>query len=281
MKNYFRGWYIKCQNKNQTLALIPAYHLANGEKTCSIQLITDARSWNITFPDTALYIDDYCVEIAGNYFGREGIRLDLQTPELTVKGNLSFGAFSPIRYDIMGPFRYVPFMQCRHSVFSMKHSVTGHVEINGTVYDFTDGTGYIEGDRGSSFPGEYLWTHCFFSEGSVMLSVADIPFCGFHFTGVISVVQFRGKEYRIATYLGARVAKLGDGEVVIKQGRRSLTARLLEAKGQALAAPESGSMKRIIRESAACGASFSFREGEKVLFSFVSDRASFEYEYLR
>lgn len=279
MKNYFCGWYIKCQNCNQTIALIPAYHISSGEKTCSIQLITDERSWNITFPDTALYIDNSCVEIAGNYFGREGIRLDLQTPELTARGKLSFGTFSPLRYDIMGPFRYVPFMQCRHNVFSMKHAVAGHLEVNGTAYDFSDGTGYIEGDRGSSFPKEYLWTQCFFPEGSVMLSVADIPFCGFHFAGVIGVVQFRGKEYRIATYLGARVIKLRDGEVAIQQGRKTLTAKLLEAKGQPLAAPEGGSMRRIIRESAACRVSYTFHEGDKELFSFISDRASFEYEF--
>lgn len=41
-----------------------------------------------------------------------------------------------------------------------------------------------------------------------MLSVADIPMAGIHFTGIIGAILWMGKEYRIATYLGARVVKI-------------------------------------------------------------------------
>lgn len=107
----------------------------------------------------------------------------------------------------MGPFRYVPFLQCRHSVFSMRHSVHGQFCVNGTTYIFQNATGYIEGDRGYSFPRKYAWTQCSFPGGALMLSIADIPFCGFHFTGIISIVHLQGKEYRLATYLGAKADK--------------------------------------------------------------------------
>lgn len=51
-----------------------------------------------------------------------------------------------------------------------------------------------------------------------MLSVADIPIAGIRFTGIIGVVLWQGKEYRIATYLGARVVKIENKMVRVKQG---------------------------------------------------------------
>lgn len=279
MRDYFCGWYLKCQNEKQTIAVIPAYHITNGKKTCSLQVITDDRSWNVTFPYSEFRMEDSGVEIGRNHFGRDGITLDLHTPEISAAGTLSFGPFAPIRYDIMGPFKYVPFMECRHSVFSMKHTVSGTLEVNGCVYEFENGVGYIEGDRGYSFPKEYVWTQCCFPEGSVMLSVADIPFCGIHFAGVISAIHYQGREYRIGTYLGARAVFVREGEVVVKQGNKKLTVKRLEKKGHPLAAPVGGDMSRTIHETAACRAYFHYQEAGKTIFEFEAENAAFEYEY--
>ena len=38
----------------------------------------------------------------------------------------------------------------------------------------------------------------------------------FHFTGVIGVVLLHGKEYRLATYLGAKVIKIQPDEIIIE-----------------------------------------------------------------
>ena len=111
-----------------------------------------------------------------------------------------------------------------------------------------------------------------------MLSVADIPIAGIQFTGIIGVVWWRGKEYRLATYLGARVVAQHDRRVCIRQGDLELEAQLLETKERTLSAPKQGAMVRTIRESVACRAGYRFRKRGRTLFSFVSDRASFEYE---
>jgi len=279
MRDYFCGWYLKCQNKKQTAAFIFAYHITSDQKSCSLQVITDQGSWSIPYSFDSYKNTDFCVQIGSSSFDESGLHLNVRTPELTAVGELSFGPLSPIRYDIMGPFKYVPFMECRHSVFSMHHSVTGSLEINGETFLFNCDDGYIEGDRGYSFPKDYLWTQCCFPEGSVMLSVADIPFCGFHFTGVISAIHYRGKEYRLATYLGARAIQIHDGEAVIKQGSKVLTVKRLEQKGHPLSAPVGGSMTRTIREAAACRAYYHYQENGKTVFEFESDRAAFEYEY--
>lgn len=48
---------------------------------------------------------------------------------------------------------------------------------------------------------------------------------GIHFTGIIGVVLWKGKEYRIATYLGARAVQIQDKTVRVKQGILSVSQR--------------------------------------------------------
>lgn len=279
MHRKFWGWYFKCQSDGQTLAVIPALHREGGEKSCSIQVITDHGSWNVRYPYSAYRRHDSAIQLAGSMFGRQGVFLDIHSPRLRAVGYLSFSGLTPIRYDIMGPFRWVPFMECRHSVFSMQHTVTGELEINGAVYVFDKGRGYWEGDRGISFPKEYAWTQCLLPEGSVMLSVADIPLGRRYFTGVIAVVFWQGKEYRLATYLGAKAVRIEDGEIIIRQGRKCLTVRLLERLAHPLRAPDLGAMSRTIHENASCKAFYQFQEDGRTLFAREVPNASFEYEY--
>ena len=279
MADLFCGWYLKCQSDTCTLALIPAVHGVGKERSCSIQLITDDASWSVPFPASALQAHSDAIHIGASRFSRRGVRLDLHAPGLDAAGSLIFGPFTPIRYDIMGPFRYVPFLECRHSVFSMRHRVDGEVRVNGVPYVFYQGTGYAEGDRGRSFPREYAWTQCSFPEGSLMLSVADIPLLGCHFTGVIGIVLWQGREYRLATYLGARAVRRQDRELVVRQGGDCLTARLPDSSGRALRAPSGGAMMRTIREHAACRAFYRFERDGRTLFAQEAPNASFEYEY--
>lgn len=279
MDPFFYGWYLKCQSDRQTFAVIPAVHRAGKQRAASIQVITDEEAWTVTFPADSFRRTGKNLSIGENRFGEKGIHLAIRTPRLIVRGDLHFGPLFPLKYDIMGPFAFVPFMECRHSVWSMRHSVRGNVRINERDYFFRNAWGYWEGDRGRSFPKEYVWTQCSFSDGALMLSVADIPMAGFHFTGIIGVVLWRGREYRIATYLGARAVQIRNQTVRVVQGRLSLEARLLEASAQPLKAPAKGDMVRTIRESASCRAFYRFSREGCTLFAFETDRASFEFEY--
>lgn len=286
MKHYFCGWYFKCQSDHNTLAVIAAFHKSREGKSCSVQLITDEGVWNIPYTRECLkYLvssrNALSAAIGSNLFCSKGVKLHLHTEGLDADGTLYFGPFTPIRYDIMGPFRYVPFMECRHSVFSMRHLVNGTVKVNGKDYIFKDGLGYMEGDRGHSFPREYAWTQCFFKGGSLMLSVADIPLGRYHFTGIIGFILLHSHEYRIATYLGARALKIKNGEIVIRQGSIRFCAVLLEKNAQPLYAPAQGAMTRTIRESPSCRVSYQFTKKGRTLLSIESPAASFEYEYSR
>lgn len=280
-RGYFKGWYFKCETGDQTVAFIPSLHQTGGEETALLQIITDSGAYAVPFAHIEYREKPLRVRIGNCRFSEKGITLNLDADGVSLHGALQFRALSPLRSDIMGPFAFVPFMQCRHSVYSMAHRIDGLIVLNGKEYRFQNGTGYIEGDRGYSFPSQYLWTQCRFETGSLMLSVADIPFCGFHFTGVIGAVLRNGKEYRIATYLGAKPVRIGNRSVTVRQGDYVLTARLLSPQGQPLFAPVNGAMNRTIHESAACRAAYRFSFRDTVLCEFVSDRACFEFEYPR
>lgn len=278
-KDYFKGWYFKCSSKNNTIAFIPAFHSRNNNEIASLQIITDENSYNLSFPFLEYSEKPLYIRIGNNVFSENGIIINIKSDKLTVKGNLQFGKFSPIGYDIMGPFKYIPFMQCRHSVYSMRHQVSGNLTVNNQHINFQSGIGYMEGDCGTSFPNRYIWTHCFFGNGSLMLSAADIPMLGLNFTGIIGVIYLNGKEYRIATYLGAKICEINTSSITVVQGSYKLNAKLIKNNAHSLAAPDNGKMNRIIHESASCKAYYKFSYKNKILCEFISDRASFEFEY--
>ena len=279
MHSYFCGWYYRCQSDDQTLAIIPSVHKTKGSEFCTIQLITDTNAFHAQFPYDQFQEDDDQIRIGNNRFGKAGVLLDIHAPGFCVEGSVRFGNFTPIRYDIMGPFQYVPFMQCRHSVYSMRHRVDGQIRVNDVPYVFQDAVGYLEGDRGHSFPKEYAWTQCSFPGGALMLSVADIPLGCFRFVGVIGIVVLHGKEYRLATYLGAKAVKIKDGEIIVKQGRFCLTVKQLGLPGSPLQAPVGGAMTRTIHEHPSCKAYYRFTDGHVTLLELESPNAAFEFEY--
>ncbi|HWS42794.1 MAG TPA: hypothetical protein VN421_06860 [Pseudoflavonifractor sp.] len=282
--SYFEGWYFRHQSSGgDLLALIPARHTDGaGRTTASLQVVTPGRAWTVDFPGDAFLSAKglFQLWLGGNLFNRKGLHLDLRTPGLVLRGEIHYGPFTPLKSDIMGPFRFVPAMECRHGVVSMGHRLEGVLELNGRALDFSGGTGYIETDRGSSFPRAYLWTQCAWREGgnsSLMLSVAEIPFLGGRFTGCICAVLHGGREYRLATYLGARAAGWSAAGAVIRQGDLRLTVELLESAAQPLRAPKDGRMERTIRESLRSKVRYRFWRGDALLFDHTDENASFEY----
>ena len=281
---YFEGWYLKHQNRRgQSLALIPAFHIdGTGRRGASVQVISEQGSWWLEYPDGPFQAsrDSFQVQIGQSRFGSRGISLHIEKSGLSLHGMLRYGPFTPLQSDIMGPFRLFAGMQCSHGVISMGHSLRGTLCLNGEQIDFTEGTGYIETDRGRSFPSAYLWTQCAWDgpeSGSLMLAAATIPLPVGGFTGCICAVLHRGREYRLATYRGARIEKWSPSEAVIRQGKYRLSAELLKARGQPLRAPAEGNMECAIHESLCADVRYRFWRGDSLLFQRTSRYASFEY----
>ena len=112
-----------------------------------------------------------------------------------------------------------------------------------------------------------------------MLSIAEIPFAGFHFTGVIGIVLLHGKEYRLATYLGAKAVKIKADEIIVWQGNFTLTVNPPKQSGHPLCAPVSGAMIRTIHEHPSCLVSYRFEGNGIPLLELDAPNAAFENEY--
>ncbi len=282
-REYFEGWYFRQQVDGQAVALIPAMHIdAAGQRSASIQIITNRFADRVIYPIEAFHAreDSLSVTIGGSQFSEEGIIANIRTDRLEIKGKLIYGTFVRPKYDIMGPFRYLPNMQCRHSVISIAHTVWGSLSINGEELLFENACGYLEGDRGSSFPGRYLWTQSMLAGGiSVMLSVADIPYAGKVFCGIIGFVYMGGSEYRIATYLGAKVERVEKHIVSVRQGEYLLQAEVLQENPTPLYAVQHGSMSRMIKESPSARVRYRFYKKGRAVFDQVGGCAGYENEY--
>ena len=263
MSNRFEGCYYKNQKNNDTLCFI----VGRSKSEEFIQILTNDAVYQVPF-------------IGDNHFSNKGVKLDIHAENVTLKGEIAYGELTPVKYDIMGSFARLP-MECRHGIISMRHTLLGEVVINGKTIDFSGGLGYIERDAGRSFPKSYVWVQSndFKEPCSVFASVATIPFLFFHFVGTVAVVMYAGKEYRFATYLGAKVLACTENQVILKQGKQQLEIRIRPDAGMQLAAPDNGEMTRTILENPSCFANFKFYIEDALIFDLNSDHTSFEYEY--
>lgn len=281
---YFEGWYFKHQNpQGQTLALIPAFHIGKeGRRTASLQVISREQAWWLEYPEAQLQVSrqPFQVQLGQSSFGRQGIDLHIQQDNLSLCGSLRYGPFTALRSDIMGPFRFFGGMQCAHGVISMGHSLNGTLELNGEFLNFSNGSGYIETDRGHSFPRKYLWTQCLWDGpkcGSLMLAIATIPLPVGGFTGCICSIFYGDREYRLATYRGVKIEAWSSSGAVIRQGKHRLEVELLNERRQPLRAPVEGRMERTIHESLCAEVCYRFWHGDHLLFQHTDSNASFEH----
>lgn len=259
-KKFFKGFYFKHQKDDDVVSFIVGK--TSSEKF--IQVITDDESYVIPF-------------IGNNIFSSRGINVNIKYGEVSIIGKIKYSNLTPIKYDIMGPFKYFP-MECRHIIVSMKHDLMGSIAINNKIMDFSGGTGYIEGDSGMSFPKSYTWIQCndFKCDLSIVASVADIPFYCCQFKGCICVIMYCGREYRLATYLGAKIIKCDQDEMILVQREYMLQINMTRNNSQKLKSPFKGRMSGNILESVSTHARFRFYKNNKILFDLQSEHASVE-----
>lgn len=291
---YFEGWYIKAQNQTDTIAIIPAYHRrADGTEAASIQVITKEASYYVPY-DASTYAceaDRLSVWIGSNHFHQWYAQIMIKTEQLTATGKLFFSnnrdayrtygdAFLRPNYPVMGPFACFKNLPCYHSVISLNHRVDGAITINGKDYVFDHGTGYIESDRGHSFPNSYVWTQCSITKPQhciIMASIADLTVAGISMIGCIAIISYQGREYRLATYLGAKLLYLNKKKIIIRQNRYRLIIQVLHTNEQKLTAPVKGHMSRSIHESVTSRVRYQFYHGSHQIFDLTSEQAGFEY----
>ena len=133
-KNYFEGWYFKNTFGSGSFSFIPGISITKDNKKAFIQVITNDISYfaDYDIADFKYNHSPFLIKIGNNVFSKEGIHIDIKDKKQNLKvfGDVKYldniqiknSWYSP---NIMGPFSYIPFMQCNHAVISMKNKVKG------------------------------------------------------------------------------------------------------------------------------------------------------------
>lgn len=261
---YFEGWFFKQSSGGGSLAVIPGVFRGknSGGDTAFIQILLSnpVQSFFVRYPFDAFAYerDRFMINIAGSRFSLDGVSLDMR--DIGLKGELNFSGVTPLKTSllspsIMGPFSYVPSMQCNHGVLSMRHSVNGSVSCGGRRMEFSNADGYIEKDWGEAFPKSWIWMQCCDEKAAFMCSIAHIPYGAIRFTGLICALLANGEQYRFATYNGAKIVSVGvnaDGVTAsIKRKDLTLDVAVRNSAFGSLKAPTPAGMDRVISESLA------------------------------
>lgn len=263
-KRYFEGWYFKVVNADESkaFAFIPGIAMdENGVRQSFIQVLDGkkrtAEYYKYDIREFHSAFGKFEITLAGNHFTNNSIHLNL----LSVQGRLTFRHLTPWPRNwyspgIMGPYSFVPFMECYHGILSMDHRIDGELTVLGETIDFTNGRGYIEKDWGHSFPSAYFWmqTNHFSEPGiSMKVSVAKIPWMGKSFVGFIAGVWLRDRLIRFTTYNGTRLirsfADKDKVEITFENKKYKLEIIAHREAVTKLASPVSGFMDGRIEES--------------------------------
>lgn len=254
---FFEGWYYKLvdASERQRWAVIPGIFLSNDPERhhAFVQVLdgsTGAASYH-RFPASAFRAsrDALRVRIGPNLFTDRSVVLDLADDERRIRGEVRMGPLSPwpvtpLHLGPMGPYGWLPRMECNHAVVSLDHALDGAVEIDDGSVDLTGGRGYIEKDWGAAFPAGYVWlqTNHFDRPGvSLVASIAIVPWLRGAFPGFFVGLLVGGRLHRFATFTGARTSRLhlDDDHVewVVADGSTRIELRAQRRAGGLLRAP--------------------------------------------
>ena len=263
-KNYFEGWYFKVVNADATkaFAFIPGIAMdAAGNKHSFIQVLDGKKQTagyhRFAADDFYSLPKNFRVSIQNNSFTESAIQLRLPglTGELQFTGNIPWPKpwYSP---GIMGPYAFVPFMECYHGIVSMDHRGDGMIIVNGEPVDFTNGRGYIEKDWGRSFPSAYFWmqsNHFSLPGISLKCSVAKIPWVRSSFVGFIAGIWLHNRLIKFTTYNQSKlITSFADEKkikIVLENKQYRLEILAHRDAATELASPVRGFMEGRIEES--------------------------------
>jgi hypothetical protein len=295
---FFEGWYVKLVDATERhrYAVIPGISLSpGGEGPHSFIQVLDGVTGETayhTYPVTDVWAaeDAFDVRIGPNRFTSDAITLDLPGPALDLRGHVAFRGLTPwpvtlTAPGIMGPFGWIPGMECNHGVVSMDHALEGTLTRGTRRIDVTGGRGYIEKDWGQAFPAAWVWTqtnHFATTGTSLTASIAIIPFGPISFRGFIVGLLHRGVLYRFATYSGATTERLAIEADRVTWVLRSPLYRLRlvaqRAAGGDLRGPSPTDMGRRVPETlqAAVEVRLTARHTDTILFSDTGRHAGLE-----
>lgn len=267
-KKYFEGWYFKYVSKDGqvSFACIPGVSLNDVDPHAFIQIylskygVLETYYIRYSVQDFSYHPKKMVIQVGTSTFLKDEILLDIQHETLTLQGHLMHQDLTPLKKslfspNIMGPLAYLPFMETKHGIISMRHHVKGSLLHGTEAISFQDTIAYLEKDWGTSFPKKYTWlqsAHFKDKNTAFFFSYASIPYLGINFNGFICVLHIQDKQYRFATYNFSKVTSIkytsNTVSVNLKKGPYRLEIFAKTDTFVDLPAPKDGQMNQLIKE---------------------------------
>jgi hypothetical protein len=293
-KRYFEGWYFRIidAKAEQVFSIIPGISIGQWDTHAFIQVLdmnNKVSYFRYDINDFEFNENKFEIMVGENYFSKSRIRLNLVGNDLCLQGDLYFCNILEFprtcwHPGVMGPFLYIPGMECYHDIINIQHDIIGHLKISGKPVDFTGGIGYVEKDWGRSMPQTWVWVQCNHFQPdnvSISLNVGKIPFLCGSFIGFISMFRYKDRIFMFTTYTGAKIRKLFHSDnklrIIIKDCRFRLDLSITHSEGGVIKAPVNGQMSRSITESvdAVIKLRFSDRSG-RILYEGIGTNGGLE-----
>ncbi|CAF1049585.1 unnamed protein product [Rotaria sp. Silwood1] len=225
---FFEGWYYKIVSNeyNNTFVIIPGVHRNDTKQHSFIMVAYNNISHYYRFPYETFSssLDEFYITIDNkkNIFSYDKLMINVQPNNdddatesfqmnLTLSSHIHIPDLLWIMPGTMGPYSWIPTMQCYHHVLSMTHNIYGSIQINQNEKQNISGLGYIEKDWGHSFPSVWIWGQAnqwknllstSSSSASLFFSLALIPwYFNMEFAGFLIVFEYNNKFYHFNTYL--------------------------------------------------------------------------------
>lgn len=217
---FFEGWYVKVADAQQRArwAFIPGvFRGHDGESVTDeafVQVLDGATGVSAyhryAATDFSASADDFDVWVGPHHFSSQGVSMRLPGLHGDIRFTTPMDPW-PVtwrRPGIMGPYAWVPMMECYHGIVSFGHDLSGSLTVAGEQQVFDGGRGYIEKDWGRAFPAGYVWMHSQHFAGApeacLSASVALIPWLRSSFRGFIVGLRLTSGLHTWATYNGSR-----------------------------------------------------------------------------
>lgn len=221
---FFEGWYYKLVDaiERTRMAVIPGVFLSDDpDRHHAFVQVLDGSTGQATYhryPAEAFEAatDRFEVRVGSNVFTDTSMHLDIDDDQRRLVAEVALGPLAPwpVRPwspGIMGPYAWIPRMECNHGVVSLDHTLDGFLEIDGQRVDLAGGRGYLEKDWGAAFPAGYVWmqSNHFATPGTSLVgAIAIIPWIRAAFPGFLVGLWHDGELHRFTTYTGARTTAL-------------------------------------------------------------------------
>lgn len=200
---FFQSWFYRLQWADRSICLIPGVSV--GEEPHAFIYIVDSNgqmSHIINYP-IAEFSCASCIpiiKIGNNMFSLSKIHLDIESPELSLKGDIYL---SDIRTDkcsdmAMGLFKIFDCLEYNTHICATDGRADGEISLNGNPFRLSGAHLYAAKSWGESFPEAYLWIQGrFFAGVSLSLSLGRVPLGAFEMDSMTAVINDECRSYRL------------------------------------------------------------------------------------